>query len=125
MHKPGSFCTAVFRTRDMRRAGAFYGELIGWSTLPVSGTSKHQLVQFGGKTVASFHEIAGGTDRWVPYVSVESLERTTAEAVNLGATFVDAIEIADLARLATLSDPEGAVFGLWQPAPHQGAELTD
>ena len=56
-----------------------------------------------------------------PHVSVENVERTTADALVLGATLVDTTDVPGLARLATLRDTEGALFGLWQPAPHQGA----
>jgi len=122
---PGSFCTAVLRTRSSERALAFYGAIAGWTAQEVPGTPGHRLLQFGAKTVASLHQIAEGRDLWVPHVSVDSIERTTADAISLGATLVDSADVAGLARLATLRDPEGAVFGLWQPAPHQGAQLTD
>jgi predicted enzyme related to lactoylglutathione lyase len=122
---PGSFCTAVLRTRSSERALAFYGAIVGWTAQEVPGTPGHRLLQFGGKTVASLHQIAEGRDLWVPHVSVDSIERTTAGAISLGATLVDSADVPGLARLATLRDPEGAVFGLWQPAPHQGAQLTD
>jgi predicted enzyme related to lactoylglutathione lyase len=124
-HMPGSFCTAILRTRDIERAAAFYNALVGWTTEGVSGTPGHRLLQFGGRTVASLHQVADGSDRWVPHVAVESVERTTAAALTLGATLVDTADIQGLARLATLRDPEGALFGLWQPAPHQGAQLTE
>src|SRR6267378_6630779 len=118
IHTPGSFCTAVLRTRDPERASAFYRALVGWTTEEASLTPHHRLLQFGGRTVASLHQIAAGTDLWVPHVSVESVERTTADAVTLGAALVDTADVPGLARLATLRDPEGALFGLWQPAPH-------
>src|ERR1700730_151093 len=124
-HMPGSFCTAVLRTRDVERAAAFYSALLGWTTQEVSGTSGHRLLQFRGKTVARLHQIAEGSDLWVPHVSVEGVERTTAVALALGATLMDTADVPGLARLATLRDPEGAQFGLWQPAPHQGAQLTE
>ena len=88
-HTPGSFCTAVLRTRDLERAAAFYGALVGWTTQAVSGTPSHRLLQFDGRTVASLHQIAEGSDLWVPHVSVESVERITADAIALGATLVD------------------------------------
>jgi len=122
-HMPGSFCTAVLHTRDMERAAAFYNALIGWTTQEVPGTSGHRLLQFGGKTVASLHQSAG--DGWIPHVSVESVARTTADALKLGATLADSVDVPGLARLAALRDPEDAVFGLWQPAPHQGAQLME
>ena len=124
-HTPGSFCTAVLRTRDVERAAAFYSALVSWTVEEVPRTPGHRLLQFGGRTVASLHQIAEESDLWVPHVSVESVERTTADALALGATLVDTADIADLARLATLRDPEGALFGLWQPAPHHGAQLTE
>ena len=124
-HIPGSFCTAVLRTRDLERAVGFYGALVGWTAEKVSGAPGHRLLQSGGRTVASLHQIAGGADLWVPHVSVESVERTTADALTLGAMLVDTADVPGLARLATLRDPEGALFGLWQAAPHQGAQLME
>lgn len=125
-HSPGSFCTAVLHTRDMDGSAAFYRDLVGWTTQEVPGAPGHRLLQFGGKTVASLqHRIAGKSDVWVPCVSVESVARTTAEAVALGAELAGTVDIPALAHLATFRDAEGAVFGLWQPAPHQGAQLTE
>ena len=124
-HTPGSFCTAVLRTRDIERAAAFYAAVVGWTTQAVESTTHHRLVQSRGKTVASIHRIEEGEDRWVPCVAVETVESTTAEAVALGATRVDTAIVEGIARLATLRDPEGATFGLWEPAPHQGAQLTE
>jgi predicted enzyme related to lactoylglutathione lyase len=112
-------------TRDLERAVAFYGALVGWTAQKVSGVTGHRLLQFGGKTVGSLQEIADGRDLWVPSVSVERVERTTADALSLGAMLVDVVDVPGLARLATLRDPEGAMFGLWQPSPHQGAQLTE
>src|ERR1043165_179126 len=124
-HTPGSFCTAVLRTRDMERAAAFYGALIGWTRQTVSVTPGHQLLQFNGKTVASLQQIDEASDIWVPHVSVEDIERTVTEALTLGATLVDRVDLRGVARLASLRDTEGALFGLWQPSPHQGAQLTE
>jgi predicted enzyme related to lactoylglutathione lyase len=115
----------VLRTRDPHRAVTFYGALVGWTAQEVPGIAGHRLLEFEGKTVASVQPVADGNDLWVPHISVESAERTTADALSLGATLVDVADVPSVARLATLRDPESAVFGLWQPAPHQGAQLTD
>jgi uncharacterized protein len=123
-HKPGSFCTAVLRSRNVEQAATFYGEIMGWTTREVPGTL-HRLLQSGGRTVAGIQPIVDGSDQWVPFVSVESVERTADEAVRLGGTIEHRDDVAGLARLATIRDPEGAVFGLWQPAPYQGAQLTE
>ena len=124
-HTPGSFCTAVLRTRNLERSAAFYSALVGWTAQELPGTPGHRLLKFGGKTVASLQQIAEEGDLWVPHVSVESVERTTADALTLGATLVDMANVPGLARLATVRDPEGALFGLWQPAQHQGAQIME
>src|SRR5687768_99013 len=95
-HSPGSFCTAVLRTRDVERAAAFYGALVGWTTEQVPGAAGHRLLQSGGRTVASLHQIVEGSDIWVPHVSVESVERATADAIAIGATLVDAADVPGL-----------------------------
>jgi uncharacterized protein len=124
-HTPGSFCTSVLRTRDLQRAAAFYNALGGWTVEPVAGTRQHVLMLFDGKTVASLQDVFEGQDEWVPHVSVTDIERLVADAIALGGTLVDTSDANGFARLATLRDPEGALFGLWQPAPHQGAELME
>src|SRR5262245_57697676 len=95
-HSPGSFCTAVLRTRDMGRAAAFYEGIIGWTTQPVSNDDKHRSLQFGGRTVASLHQIAEGPDLWIPHVSVQNVEQTITEALALGAVVVDTADIRGL-----------------------------
>jgi uncharacterized protein len=119
----GSFCTSVLKTSDPDRAARFYTSLLGWTTTPA--TSDHTFLQFGGKTVASLQRVASGHDAWVPHVAVDALERTIEAATALGATLLDVTDVPGVARLATLGDREAAVFGLWQPDPHGGAEQTD
>jgi uncharacterized protein len=119
----GSFCTAVLRTADAPRALAFYTALLGWTARPAS--PDHQFFQIDGQTVASVHAHTGGADRWVPHVSVTDIDAMAASAIALRATVVDQTDVAGVARLATVHDPEGAAFGLWQAASHEGAELVD
>jgi predicted enzyme related to lactoylglutathione lyase len=123
MSGPGSFCTSVLKTSDPDRAARFYTSLLGWTRMPAA--PDHTFLQFEGKTVASIQGIASGHDAWVPHVCVDSLERTIEAATTLGATLVDVTNVPGVARLATLRDREAAVFGLWQPDPHGGAEQTD
>ena len=124
-HTPGSFCATVLRTRDARRAAAFYTALCGWAIEPVAGAKQLFVMRCDGKTVAFMQHVFDERDEWVPHVSVSDVERTTADALALGATLVDKSDAIGFARLATLRDPEGAQFGLWQPAPHLGAEVME
>ena len=119
----GSFCTSILRTTDPDRAVAFYGPLIGWTAH--AAAPGHTFLTHDGKTVASIHRVDTGRDEWVPHVLVEHIETTVADAARLGATLVDQCDIDGVARIATMRDLEGAAFGLWQAAPHAGAEVTD
>jgi len=123
MNSPGSFCTSVLKTSDPVRAARFYSSLLGWDAKPA--TAEHTFLQCGGTTVASIQSIPSGHDAWIPHVSVDALDRTIDTATALGATLLDVTTVAGVARMATLRDREAAVFGLWQPDPHAGAEQTD
>src|SRR5262245_46750165 len=123
MSNIGSFCTSVLRTSDPDRAARFYGSLFGWTTK--SATSDYSLLLCDGKIVASIQRTSSGRDAWIPHVCVASLEESIEAAKTLRATLSDVMDVPGVARLATLQDREGAVFGLWQPDPHEGAEQTD
>jgi uncharacterized protein len=124
-HKAGSFCTTVLRTRDPQRAAAFYNALGGWTFEPVAAARQHFVMLFQGKVVAGMQAVFDDTDQWVPHVRVHDLARHVADATALGATLIDTSDATGFAHLATLRDGEGALFGLWQPAPHQGAQLMN
>lgn len=115
----------MLHTRNIDRAVTFYSALLGWTAVEVPGSEDHyKLLQSDGRIVASVRA-ANGLEEWIPYVCVEDLDATVANAVALGATTIDAATVNGHARMATLRDVEGARFGLWAPAPHQGAEVME
>jgi predicted enzyme related to lactoylglutathione lyase len=122
-HSPGSVCTSLLRTRDIERATAFYSRLMGWTARETG--AGHRFFASQGRVVASVLQVEGDSDDWVPQVLVTDVERSVADAEKLGATPIDIVNIDGVARTATVRDAEHTLFGLWQPAPHQGAELTD
>jgi uncharacterized protein len=122
-HSPGSFCTSILRTSNIERATAFYTVLMGWTTRAAG--KGHRFFQSKGKVVSSVLQVEEGKDAWVPQVLVANVEQTAADAAKLGATLIDIIDIDGVALTATFRDAENALFGLWQPAPHQGAELIE
>src|SRR4030095_13538020 len=124
-HNSGSFCTSVLRTSDLQRAANFYSAVIGWTTEAVPGVPSHCLLKFNGKSVGSLLQVGNSPDVWVPHVSVEDIEQASTMAISLGARLVDSVDLSGFARLATLRDPEGAMFGLWQAAPRPGAEVME
>jgi predicted enzyme related to lactoylglutathione lyase len=76
----------------------------------------------GGDDVAAMGEQNHQPGHWNHYVSVESAEEATAEARRLGATVLEEpFDVMDVGRMAVLSDPDGAVFCVWEARGHAGA----
>lgn len=122
----GSFCTSMLYTRDMARSRAFHERwLPGWAFESTADAPRHATIRSGGQVVAHARQVDDAGDEWVPMVRVADVDAALQSALALGATLVDRDDIAGVARIARLRDPEDATFGLWQPAPDNGATATD
>jgi predicted enzyme related to lactoylglutathione lyase len=63
---------------------------------------------------------------WSTYVTVRDADATAAKAKELGGTVLrEPMDVMDAGRMAVLADPTGAVFCLWQPQAHIGAQLVN
>jgi uncharacterized protein len=126
-HDHGSFCFAELNTPDPELGKRFYRSLLGWSAVDLPNNSHHySLFQKHGKDVAAVRWDGRTPHRWVPYVHVESVDRTAARARDLGARIVGANSgTPDRVRTCVLADPEGAVIGLWESRGHQGARVVN
>ena len=53
---------------------------------------------------------------WVAYVNVDDLKAATAKAKSLGATVIkDQVEVKGAGSFSIITDPTGAMLGLWEP----------
>ncbi|KOX03558.1 VOC family protein [Streptomyces sp. NRRL B-3648] len=106
---------------DVEAGKRFYGELFGWTFEAAYGSSV--WARLDGDLVAS---LAPKTDGRMPTVWTVSF--ATADARALGRRITAAggqmvmapFPVGDLGTAALAADPEGAVFGLWQPGTHTG-----
>jgi hypothetical protein len=63
---------------------------------------------------------------WMTYVNVDSADATAAKvAAHGGVTFAPPMDVMDAGRMAVFADPVGAVFGIWQPNQHTGAQVAN
>jgi predicted enzyme related to lactoylglutathione lyase len=106
-------------TDDIAAARSFYGSLFGWTFEQGSarGGRAYSLARSGGVYVAGLVEMrseAQGTEfsRWLPYISVPDVDAAIAKATPAGAKVVAGPLNVRFGRVAALTDPEGAVFGL-------------
>ena len=61
---------------------------------------------------------------WSSYISVEDVDAKVARVTETGGTVImGPDDVFDAGRMAFVADPTGAVFGMWQPKEHIGAQL--
>ncbi len=126
----GAPCWIDLMTSDTERCRAFYCQLFGW-------TAEEPAEEFGGyfnftkDGVRVAGCMAGQPDSEVPdvwsvYLATDDARKAVDAAVaHEGKVLVAAMDVADLGIMAVISDPDGAVIGLWQPGLHQGFGVLD
>src|SRR5262245_25672313 len=116
---------------DLDQSASFYAELFGWDTTepgPVEETGGYRMFTQDGKMVGGLGPIMqeGQPSVWTTYVSTDSADDTAAKVRDGGGqVFVEPMDVMDAGRMAIFADPAGAVFGVWQPGEHRGAELVN
>ena len=135
-HRSGTFCWADLPTTDLDHAIAFYSELFDWRAVDAEtpeGYGRYVLFQKNGKTVAAAYAMeeeelseSGVAARWESFIATKAVDELTARAAELGATVVaPPYDMPGVARMAVLTDPEGATFTLYQADPEIGTQLLN
>ncbi|MEU6589074.1 VOC family protein [Streptomyces sp. NPDC046881] len=120
-YKEGVPCWVDAQLPDVEAGKRFYGELFGWTFEAAYGSSV--WARLDGDLVAS---LAPKTDGRMPTVWTVSFATSDAEALGRritaagGQMVMAPFPVGGLGTAALAADPEGAVFGLWQPGTHTG-----
>jgi predicted enzyme related to lactoylglutathione lyase len=125
-YTPGDFCWPELATTDPGGAKSFYASLFGWKARDsdLGAGASRSILEKDGKDVAALREETRVAPFWMSYVSVRSVEATAERTRELGgAVTLPPTDVADHGRMAVVSDPLGASFGLWQPRRHFGSRL--
>ncbi|MGH8138914.1 MAG: VOC family protein [Steroidobacteraceae bacterium] len=118
----GRFIWHELMTTDPDAASAFYSNLVPWKTQP-SGMPSYTIWMSGksraGGLMALPHGDASGTPpHWIIYIGTPDVDGTVQAAQRLGGKVLKgAADIPNVGRFAVLSDPQGAAFALFTPAP--------
>ena len=109
----------------------FYSELFGWeleNVMPSGSDGKYFIGRLRGGDVAALGGQPDGGSRtatWNTYIWVDSADETAAKVLDAGGEIVsEPFDVMDAGRMAVLSDPEGAVFCVWQANRHRGAQVA-
>jgi uncharacterized protein len=132
-YEPGVPCWVDTWQPDVEAAVSFYSELFGWGaedTMPPGTPGKHYICRLRDRDVAAIASAPAKAPltapAWGTYIWVESAENTAAKVVKAGGTVVmEPFPSLDGGRIAVVADPAGAVFGVWQPGEHRGAQVVN
>ncbi len=132
MNPPGTFAWMELGTTDGPRARAFYIELFGWDVRenPMGPGFTYYIFQLGGKDVAAMYQLMpdqlklGIPAHWLSYVAVTDADAAAAKATTLGGKVVmGPHDAGEHGRMAIITDPQGAVFAVWQAKSNPGVGL--
>jgi uncharacterized protein len=120
--EPGAPNWFELHTRDYEPSLDFYRRVFGWDTR-VEGDSpefRYSTVVADGEQYAGVMDASGFLPEGVPagwsvYFGVDDCDRAASEVVALGGAVVMPGEDTPYGRLATVTDPTGALFRLHQP----------
>jgi uncharacterized protein len=133
-YEPGVPCWVDTWQPDAEAAVKFYTELFGWEpeqTIAADSPGKHFICKLRGRDVAAVGSRPAADPTppspvWGTYVWVESADGSARKAAEAGGRVViEPFDSLDGGRMAVVADPAGAVFGVWQPGQHRGAELVN
>jgi predicted enzyme related to lactoylglutathione lyase len=117
---------------DPEAAVDFYGGLFGWEfeqMMPEGSPGKYFIGRIRGLDAAAVGSIPEGAPpmaMWNTYVWVEGADGTAAKVREAGGSVVmEPFDIMAFGRMAVFSDPEGAVFCVWQADEHRGARIVN
>jgi len=114
----GEFCWNELLTSDLGAAGKFYSQLFGWKETPFHGPVPYTVFRLGEKGVGGMmpQQQPGTPPLWLSYMNVADCDATAAQAQKLGAKLcMPPKDIPTIGRIAVLTDPQGAPFGIHQP----------
>jgi uncharacterized protein len=113
------FVHVELNTTDLGKAKTFYSKLFNWELQDVPmGDATYTMIRVGEGTGGGMmkHPVPGAPSSWLAYVQVDDLDAATKKAKSLGATVMqDVTEVMGAGHFSIISDPTGAVLGLWQP----------
>ena len=121
LNEPGALCWTELTTSDTKAAETFYTQLFGWG-VKHSTESPMDYTEFSvGWTpgIGMMAKPAGMPAHipsyWMPYFQVANCDASTAKAKELGAkVMVGPQDIPKTGRFTVVSDPQGAVFAVFE-----------
>ncbi len=114
------FVHVELHTRDVAAAKKFYSSLFGWQLqdVPMPGEQgTYTLINVGEGTGGGMMKSPDPNTppRWLAYVGVDDIEKSTQRAQELGGNVhVGVTKVGEYGWMSVIQDPTGAYFALWK-----------
>jgi uncharacterized protein len=129
-YAPGTPSWVDLTTPDLQDALRFYGGLFGWEFEDAGAEAGHyHQALLRGKRVAGVGPNPPGSQPmafWSTYFSATDVDQLAKAVTDAGGTVAfGPMEVGDEGRMLVGKDPAGAMFGVWEPRGHAGAQLAN
>ncbi len=132
-YPPGVPCWVEVLQANPRSAGEFYAGLFGWRVTgpgPMPDPSGEYFVaQCDGHDVAGIATLppnGHAVPAWTTYIRVADVQAAAELAArSSGSVIVPPFDAPPAGRAAILAGPDGSVFGIWEAAQREGAQLVN
>jgi uncharacterized protein len=113
------FVHVELMTNDVNRAKEFFGKLFNWKLedTKAAGDMDYTMVRVGEGTGGGIlkNPMPNAPSMWVAYVEVDDVAKATTKAKSLGGKVMkDVTDIKGMGSFSIITDPTGAMLGLWQ-----------
>ncbi len=117
----GAFCWADLSTPDPQKAGGFYEQLFGWTIAAAPHDPSGYLhIQNGDQFIGGIPPASQRNPHtpphWLLYFQTADCDGSTTKAEERGArVLLPPMSMPNVGRMSIVSDPQGAVFALFEP----------
>ncbi len=116
VNAPGALVWNELSSPDLEASSAFYSSLFGWTIAPFEESPERYLsIKVGDANNGGIRELnpPGMPPNWLVYFGVDDIDQSLARVAELGGgTVAGPIDI-QIARIAVVSDPQGAMFAIY------------
>lgn len=113
---------------DPDASASFYEDLLGLETTEADEEmGGYRMFLRQGKQVAGLMSLQqeGQPPSWTTYIDVDDADAVAEKVKEAGGqVYIEPVDVREFGRMAIFADPTGAVYGVWQPGEHKGAEVV-
>jgi predicted enzyme related to lactoylglutathione lyase len=122
LNEPGALCWTELTTTDTKAAEKFYTGLFGWTPKHSAAGAPMEYTEFSVNGQPSIGMMAKPAEMpahipsyWMPYFQVANCDASSAKVKELGGSImVGPQDIPNTGRFAIASDPQRAIFAVFQ-----------